>query len=301
MKHYLTLLATTKNNHPANLGSGARISEIYNYLKQNKNLPQKEAEALAREALQLKGISQKEIDTLLPPSIHLFCFPYAGGNASIYDKWPAFFPPKIKVHSIEYPGRGGKSREKLIPNLNSLLENLEKEIVLKLPREIPFAFFGHSLGAIIAFELALLFKDKYDLKPIALFLSGSPSPEIVSSFPSMVSMSDQEFIEAIQELNGTPTTLIQTEEFKNFFLPILRNDFSLLDGYSKQRLQTLTTPLILFGGKKDTKAPLVDIEKWKGWTQLETTLHEIEGDHFFIHHPSNVIEKIKESLCMALS
>ncbi len=231
MKSYLTLLATTKNANPGDAVAAARILEIHHHLKQNKIIPKREAELLVREALQLKKIPQKEIDALFSPELHLFCFPYAGGNASLYDQWPSYFSGEMKLHAIEYAGRGCKSREKLIPTLSSLLEELEKEIVSILPQEAPFAFFGHSLGAIVAFELSLLFKEKYDLQPAVLFLSGSPPPNAVASFGSMATMSDEEFVDAIQELNGTPEVLFRTEEFRSFFLPILRNDFSLLDGY----------------------------------------------------------------------
>jgi surfactin synthase thioesterase subunit len=124
---------------------------------------------------------------------------------------------------------------------------------------------------------------------------------MIASFPSVAKMSDQEFIEVIQELHGTPTALIQTEEFRSFFLPILRNDFSLLDGYNKRCLQTLCSPFILFGGKNDSKVSLIDIKKWKAWTQMETILYEVKGDHFFIHQPNDIIEKIKGSVCLGLS
>lgn len=296
MKSYLSLLASTKNYDAGNAVAAARILEIYHYLKLTKIFPKKETEALVREALQLKKMPQKEIDALLSPEPHLFCFPYAGGNASLYDQWQSHFSGELKLHAIEYPGRGSKSREKLIPILSSLLEELEKEIVSILPQKAPFAFFGHSLGAVIAFELSLLFKEKYHLQPIALFLSGSPPPNVITSFASMANMSDEEFVGAIQELNGIPEALLGTEEFRSFFLPILRNDFLLLEGYERS-LQKLSCPLILFGGKDDAKAPLEQLKQWDAWTQNQMILHEIEGDHFFIHQPRNVIEEIRGCLC----
>lgn len=300
MKNYLRLLATTKNNNASDITATTRIAEIYQHLKRSPNLSKEIVETLVREALQLKKISENEINSFLAEPMHLFCFPYAGGSKSLYDKWPSYFSRGINIQPIEYPGRGIRSREKLIPKLDLLLADLEKEILLKLSKGAPFAFFGHSLGAIIAFEMALLFKKKYNLEPTALFLSASPDPSTISSLFPMANLEDREFIQAIEELKGVPDYLIGTEEFKTFFLPILRNDFALLDGY-RCHMQTLKCPFIVFGGNQDNKISMSDLRKWEAWSQIGTTFHELEGDHFFVHEPRKIIEKIEDFLCLIRS
>lgn len=298
MKHYLTLIAATKNNNQGDDAAETRISEIYSLLKQKNSLSESEAAVLVREALLLKKASLSITENFSSSPVQLFCFPYAGGSASLYDKWSFSFPPQIKVHPIEYPGRGRKSGEQLIPNLSNLLDNLEKEILLKITPGTPFAFFGHSLGALLAFELALRLKDKFLLEPVVLFLSGCPSPDSIHSLTLTSQLSDKEFIEAIQGLNGTPMALIHTDEFRNFFLPILRNDFSLLDAYNPSPKSTLTCPLTLFWGKNDSKVTLDETKKWHSWTQGQTICHAIDGDHFFLHQPTKILEKIEEFFCL---
>jgi surfactin synthase thioesterase subunit len=245
------------------------------------------------EALRLKNISLEEISALTASTIHLFCFPYAGGLSSLYDRWQPLFPKNIIIHKVEYPGRGMKLHEPTIADVDSLLCHLEKEIVCC---DAPFAFFGHSLGAIIAYELAArLAAASHSKKPEVLFLSGCPAPDSIQSFPSMRSMDDQECIREIQALHGTPEELIHTDEFKSFFLPLLRNDFCLLDTYAPSSHRKVDIPLVLFGGTRDPHVNAEYLKKWSEWTANSMKIFEVEGDHFFIHQPETVIEKIGET------
>ena len=122
--------------------------------------------------------------------------------------------------------------EKLVSNLEQVLAYLEREIVHEIKG--PFAFFGHSLGAIIAFELAFILRNKYNMTSKALFLSGSPPPNSASFFSSIGKQDDPTFIHTLQKLNGIPPNLLTSQAFRDFFLPILRNDFSLTDGYDRK-------------------------------------------------------------------
>ncbi len=297
MEHYLNLLATTKNNIASNPAAANKIIEIYQQLKTNKELSSEKSKLLVQEALSLKGIGESEIRALLLPTMNLFCFPYAGGSSIMYDKWQSSFPENVRIIPIEYPGRGSKIKEPLISNFRTLLDYLENEVIKNISGSKTYAFFGHSLGAIIAFELALLLKKRHNYSPVSLYISASSPPHTLPSlFPKVTQMKDEDFIKSIQELNGTPLNLINTVEFTTFFLPILKNDFSLLDGYQSQS-QILDCPITVFGGIQDVKVPLESLNEWRKWTLGQMVVKQMEGDHFFIHQPQEVIKKIKESLC----
>ncbi len=288
----LTLLATTQNYNRGDLQAANRIAEIYQRLKE-KPTPE-EADRLVLEALKLKKTPTREIEELIASDLHLFCFPYAGGNKWLYENWQKALPSKIRVHPIEYPGRGSKAKEKLASTLELLLAHLEKEI-LNAPKG-RFAFFGHSLGAIIAFELALILKDIYGMSPEALFLSGSPSPDAATALSTINELSDSDFIETLQKLNGIPPTLLESHEFKEFFLPILRNDFSLMQGYER-KMAKVSFPIILFGADRDPIVSLPEMQKWALWSEQKIEVHEMEGDHFFVHEPKKILQHIAAKLC----
>lgn len=292
MKHLLAILATTQNHNRGDPQAARRITEIYQRLKGNP--PLEEAERLVLEALKLKKTSSKEIEELLSPSTHLFCFPYAGGSKHLYENWQEYLPASIRVYPIEYPGRGTKTKEKLVSNLVQILACLEKEV--RDTHKGRFAFFGHSLGAIIAFELALILGDKYGISPVALFLSGCPSPNAATFLSSHSKQDDTSFIDTLQKINGIPPGLLESKEFKDFFLPVLRADFSLMDEYDRKETK-VSFPLVLFGSNRDPIVSLSDMKKWAEWSEQKTELYEMEGDHFFVHEPEPILQHIAEKLC----
>ncbi|MCH9633281.1 MAG: hypothetical protein S4CHLAM7_00040 [Chlamydiae bacterium] len=297
MKKYLELLCSTKNNNSSDDKAMNRLNEIYQELKGVSTLSPSSAKKLAIEALKLKKIPQIEIDSLLESPTHLFCFPYAGGDVSVYESWNTLNSDKIKIKPIEYPGRGTKVNEQLISSFDFLVDYLEKEIIFKIPKTGSFAFFGHSLGALVALELSFILRQKYNLIPSKLFLSACPPPcNIASPFKSIHETSNSQFKKLIQDLNGTPKALLDTEAFETFFLPILRNDFSLLNTYHLS-LKKTSIPLIILGGKKDPYVRIEDLKKWQEWTDQPISFHELDGDHFFIHQSNEITEIIKESLC----
>jgi medium-chain acyl-[acyl-carrier-protein] hydrolase len=297
MKDSLTILATTQNHNRGDSRAALRIIEIYQILKQEKLLSSQEVSALLIEALELKKIPKKEIESLLAPPLTLFCFPYAGGSSSLYENWSVQLPKAIRVVPMEYPGRGIKGKIAPIKDFQNLLSHLEAEILSEISG--PFAFFGHSLGAIVAFELAHLLQSKHDFQPITLFLSGSPAPDKITSFSFVDEMGDEDFIQILESLNGTPKKLTEMAEFKEVFLPVLRADFSVLNNYRPIR-KRIKCPLKILAGKQDTKVNIEELSKWSFWTESNMSVSQFEGDHFFIRQPNQVLNTIAESLCPQL-
>jgi medium-chain acyl-[acyl-carrier-protein] hydrolase len=134
-------------------------------------------------------------------AIRLFCFPYAGGQASLFRTWSHELPPQVAVYRIQLPGRGLRFREALFTDLVSLIETLTPAIRPFL--RSPFAFFGHSLGALTSFELICSLRKHYSLVPDYLFVSGCPAPPIRNA-PSIHHLPDAEFIEVLRKMNGIP-------------------------------------------------------------------------------------------------
>jgi medium-chain acyl-[acyl-carrier-protein] hydrolase len=151
--------------------------------------------------------------------IQLFCFPYAGGSAALFKKWQDLVPSRYRIIPLEYPGRGKKYSQPLVNNIFTLIDQLLAEIAPLI--RPPFAFFGHSLGAIIAYELSLRIASDYE--PALLVLSGCPGPRNVKM--QFGHLNDQQFLEKIKEINGTPEELLKDDSFIDFFYPFCATIF----------------------------------------------------------------------------
>lgn len=298
--YVLAVIACTRNNFIDDAKATGRISAIYAELSALKDPFEANIFVLLCEALQCKKLSQAEIEPILDKfslifshdvkRINLFCFPYAGGMASMYKDWNSYFPNYITVKSVEYPGRGGKDQNQCMRNLNELLDHLENELLPKLRGD--FIFFGHSLGAIVSFELACRIKLKHGISPKCLFLSSCPPPTKIMTIASISQLNDHDFIKKVESLNGIPKELIEDPIFLHSFLPVLRNDFGLLDEYVADLSVKCDIPIIVYGGVED---PHVNPEELREWAQLTTngsSLHFFPGDHFYIRKPDELLKNL---------
>lgn len=152
--------------------------------------------------------------------LRLFCFPYAGGAASIFRNWSHYLPAFIKVCPVELPRRGNRSKENLFNNLLPLVKILAKDILPHLDK--PFAFFGHSMGALISFELAHFLQRENCFSPIHIFVSGRRAPHISDTDPPIHKLPESEFIRELRRLNGTPSSVLQNSELMKLMLPVVR-------------------------------------------------------------------------------
>ena len=280
----LAILASTKNYNAGNREIETKIHSIYQLLKNQKNLSPTESKKLLDEALKLKNG---------PQPMTLYCFPYAGGSSAFFESWKPLFSSEVKIVPIEYSGRGKKSNLPLIKTLPEMLDAIETELLPQL--RAPFAFFGHSLGAVLAFEIAQSLSRK-KISPQALFLSGCPAPDRIQTIASIQNEDDSSFAAILKELGGTPPELFESTLFRDTFLPILRADFSLLDGYHKE-IAPLDIPLIVFGGSKDNKVSFNDLNAWEKWSSNSCSVSILEGDHFFLRNSKLIIQKIEATAC----
>lgn len=213
--------------------------------------------------------------------MRLFCFPYAGGGASIFRAWSGHLPQDIEVCPVQLPGREDRLLETPFTNLPMLLDALVPAVLPYL--DMPYALFGHSMGSLISFELVrYLHRMEYSHMPVCLFVSGHSAPQIPDPDPPTYHLPDSEFIEELRRLEGTSEELLQNTEFLQLLMPLLRADFTLCDTYKYVHGKALNCPISAFGGLQDPDVPQDGISAWRVQTSGLFRLRFFEGDHFFI-------------------
>jgi medium-chain acyl-[acyl-carrier-protein] hydrolase len=222
--------------------------------------------------------------------IRLFCFPFGGGGASFYRTWTDGLPADVELCAIQLPGRETRLRERPFNKLLPLIQVLVKTLVPYFDR--PFVFFGHSVGALISFELTRQLRRQNISCPFHLFVSGRRAPQIPSPTPPTHNLPDPEFIKELHRLNGTPEAVIRCEELMEMFLPVLRADFSMNETYAYKAADPLGCPITAFGGLDDPKARRNELVAWRDQTQAGFKLQLFFGDHFFIKPNLKLLLKI---------
>ena len=214
-------------------------------------------------------------------ALRLFCFPYGGGAALAYRPWTQTLPPEIDVCAIQLPGRGNRLREPPLTKMSLAVELVGKEIVSLLDR--PYAFFGHSMGAILAFEVVRLLRRSGHRHPAHLFVSGHNAPQITKTEPFTYNLPDAEFIEELQRLNGTPREVLEHPDMMRMMLPLIRADFESIQTYSYTHEPPLDCPITALGGLLDPETSRETLEPWREQTTAAFNLQMFPGDHFFLH------------------
>jgi medium-chain acyl-[acyl-carrier-protein] hydrolase len=213
--------------------------------------------------------------------IRLFCFPYAGGSSLIYRKWPEELPNEVEVLLLQLPGRGSRLHEPPFTQLDALVQAIGESILPYLNK--PFAFFGHSMGALISFELARYLRRVEGPTPAQLFLSGRTGPQILDADPPTYDLPEDEFLEELRRLNGTPLEVLEHPELMKLMIPLLRADFSVCQTHAHKVEPPLSCPITAFGGLKDHEIPRESLEAWREHTAAEFKLRMLPGDHFFLN------------------
>ncbi len=229
------------------------------------------------------------------PRFRLFCFPFAGGGAAFYRTWPNGLPDGVEVFSIRPPGRETRLRERPYLRLDSLAEAAADALLPYL--DLPFAFFGHSMGGLLAYEVACHFRSRAITLPAHLFISGYRAPHRPAHHPPVHQADTSVILRRLRNLNGTPAAFFDNEELIEMMLPGIRADFSVLETYTSRPREPLERPLSVFGGYHDSEATGADIMAWQGYTRDRFNPRMIAGGHFFIvTHQSEVLKAISEDL-----
>ena len=232
--------------------------------------------------------------------IRLFCFPYAGSSSIIYRNWVSYFPESVEVCLIQLPARGVRIHESPIQEFSVLIEAITKALVPFLQQ--PFAFFGHSLGSLVAFEVLHRLRTEYSLHPIHLFVSACTAPAYIRNQKVLSQLSNHELIAELRQLQGTPDELLDHEEIMSVLLPIVRSDFALYESYEsyysdRQNRKLLECQVTVLGGTEDSTVDMMKLPAWQEETYEPITLSLIPGNHFFLHSAKAlVLECLAEKL-----
>ncbi|MGW1374184.1 thioesterase II family protein [Streptomyces sp. NPDC002446] len=211
----------------------------------------------------------------------LFCFPYAGGSASAYHQWPGLAPSAVQVCAVELPGRGIRLEEAACHSFGPLIRDLADRIEPLLKG--PFAFFGHSMGGLVAYELTRALRERGAPQPRHLFVSASATPGSPPRRRSLHGASDAEVVEELVDLGGTPQWVLSDQELMALAVPTLRADYAALGSYDHRPGAPLEVPITVFGGRADTVVPPADLHGWQRLSTAGSRLRLYPGDHFFLN------------------
>ncbi|HEV7923358.1 MAG TPA: thioesterase domain-containing protein [Thermoanaerobaculia bacterium] len=230
--------------------------------------------------------------------LRLFCFPYAGGNASIFEGWEKQLPEWVDVFAIQAPGRTVRFAEPPIASLREKISILAREIKPYL--DVPHVFVGHSNGALTAFELARELQRSGAGNLRHLVLSAKRAPHLQRKEP-IHSLPYPEFVSRLRELKATPAEILENDELMALLEPMLRADFSLSETHAFDPTIPVTAPVTLFWGEGDAEIPKDDMLAWKQHVASEVDFVEFAGDHFFIHsHEQDFVGRVRTIVERAL-
>lgn len=220
------------------------------------------------------------------PALRLFCFSYAGGGASVFRSWSDHLPESVEVCSIQLPGRESRVGEPSYRRLRPLVRELHAVIMPLLDR--PFALFGHSMGALVAFELARQLRRMGSPQPERLLLAAFRAPQLPNPNIRIYHLPD-EVLKTVLAKEGTPQDVLDNDELMRELLPTLRADFELCDTYEYTAEAPLPVPMSIFGGLNDVRVGRADLEQWKVQADNEFSLSMLPGSHFFIHGSQDLL------------
>jgi medium-chain acyl-[acyl-carrier-protein] hydrolase len=219
--------------------------------------------------------------------LRLFCFPYAGGAALIFRTWADALPIGVEVCPVQYPGRGARLREPPYTKMSLMVESLAEALLPFFDK--PFAFFGHSMGATISFELTRVLSKRHGIEPVHLFVSGRTAPHMPDAEPPTYALPEPEFIEDLRRLNGTPKEVLENAELLQLMIPIIRADFELIQTYAYDPGPPVNCPITAFGGLQDVEVGRERLEGWREMTASSFVLRMLQGDHFFLHSAEPIL------------
>jgi len=214
------------------------------------------------------------------PCFQLFCFPYAGGGGSIFRFWQADAGPSIQVEPVRLPGREGRIGEPPLRSVPELVQTIADQIVPQIRG--PFAFFGYSFGALLAFETARRLRGQ-GLSPERLIVAALKAPHLPLRRKPIHDLPDHEFAAEIRDFRGTPDAVLQNAELMKLVLPAIKADFHAYENYRYQAGEPFDFPITAMGGARDTTVSSDELAAWSVHTCAAFAKHVFPGDHFFLN------------------
>lgn len=215
-------------------------------------------------------------------AVRLFCVPYAGVGPSVFRGWSQALPEDVEALYVHLPGRESRLREIVVPDISRLASDIAD--ALSPFTEQPFALFGHSIGALIAFEVARSLRRAGSPAPIRLFVSACRAPQLPHPYPPLHLLNEDEFLQRVNERYGgsVPREVIENSELRELVVPALRGDFAALELYERHTEPPLDCPITAFGGVSDPTLNTSALDAWGVQTTSSFRLRIVDGGHFYL-------------------
>ncbi|MEU5664496.1 thioesterase II family protein [Streptomyces longwoodensis] len=229
-----------------------------------------------------------------PEAPRLVCFPHAGGSASFYFPVANALSPDVDVLAVQYPGRQDRMGEQPVTDLRLLADQVTE--ALAPWRDRPLHLFGHSMGAVVAYEVALRLEQLPGTGPASLYVSGRRAP--AGRGTGTVHLGDDAgLVRELRALAGTDAALLADDDLLSLILPALRADYQAIETYEHRPAPRLSCPVIALLGNADPKVTRDEAEGWRQHTEHDFDLHVFEGGHFYLtHHLPTVLTLLRERL-----
>jgi len=228
-------------------------------------------------------------------SLRLFCFHHAGTGASMFRTWEDILPDDIAVYPIQLPGRETRLKEPLVRHAKQLVEEMVENLAPYLHQ--PFAFFGHSMGALLCFEFTRELRRRNLPLPLHLFVSAQQAPQLPVKRPFMHKLTDTQLVRTLLYIDETQREIMMDESLQALLLPIIRADFSVCETYICQEEAALPFPITAFGGQQDLRVTCDELEDWGLQTESAFNLHLLPGGHFYLQqNPKMLLRSIEKEI-----
>jgi surfactin synthase thioesterase subunit len=226
--------------------------------------------------------------------IQLVCLPHAGGSASFYFPMSQALAPAVDVLCVQYPGRQDRRDEPGITEIGAYADALISQILPWTDR--PLAFFGHSMGAVLAFEVTRRLERDHGVTPVRIFASGRRSP--ASHRHETVHLRDDDgVVEEMRELSGTDGRILGDEEILRMVLPAIRTDYTAIENYRASAEDSVQAPITVLTGDADPRTSSEEAEAWAAHTSGAFDIHRFPGGHFFLaNHQEQILKIVSEEL-----
>jgi medium-chain acyl-[acyl-carrier-protein] hydrolase len=218
--------------------------------------------------------------------VRLFVLPHAGGSASFYNSW-ARLPQWLDVCLVELPGRGARFNETPLESIDDIVQGVGAALAPLF--DVPFALFGHSMGAVVAFELARWLRAERAISPVHMFASAHAAPHVPQR-KRRAALSDAALVDELRAMNGTPSAVLDQPSLLEVVLPIVRADFTALESYRYAPDAPLDCPMTVFGGTRDANVSREALAAWRKETTAPVQVTQFEGDHFYL-------QQARDSMC----